>query len=199
MLYFELAVGVFLIIAVVHFQLTKKKNNYQNALLLGQLDSNQDMKKTLAMGLYLRFKKEQLDEDKKLSSLYIRQDPYAFEHFVAEILQKSKGGSIWVSPSSGDFGVDIEHKTEEGLFLGQVKCYQGDLPFDPIALIHSNMIKMSAKGGYVITTGSFTSSAKSYAESLNIELIDGVKLVELWISGLHNVEQEIRNLTPKFN
>lgn len=199
MLYFEITIGALLIITFVHFQLTKKKNNHYAALVLRQIDSNEEMKKTLAMGLYLRFKKHQPDEENKLSNSYIKEDPYAFEHFAASLLQKAKGGSTWVSPSSGDYGVDIEHNTDEGLFLGQVKCYQGDLPFEPIALIHSNMIKKDATGGYVITTGSFTPSAKKYAVNLNIELIDGVKLVELWITGLNHGEDEIRNLTLETN
>jgi restriction system protein len=121
-----------------------------------------------------------------------------FESFVADVIQRSKGGSTWVSPSTGDFGVDFEYTTQEGLFLGQVKCYQGDLPFDPIALIHSNMVKKGAVGGYVITTGAFTSSARRYAEGLDIELIDGVKLVELWLAGTVMVEQEIKKILPEY-
>lgn len=150
------------------------------------------------MGLYMRFKTENVDNAPTYSSTYIKQDPLMFEHFVADVFEKAKGGSTWVSPSSGDFGVDFEHRTEEGLYLGQVKCYQNDVAFDPIALIHSNMVKMRAKGGYVITTSSFTTAARQYAEGLDIELIDGVKLVELWLSGMVNVEQEIKRLLPEY-
>jgi restriction system protein len=198
MLITELLIAVLLAAAFVHFQLTKRKENYQTSLLIQHINSSEEMKRTLAMGLYLRFKKEAQDNPPNYSSIYIKEDPLSFESFVADVIQKSRGGSIWVSPPSGDFGVDFEHTTEKGMFLGQVKCYQGDLSFDPIALIHSNMIKKGAVGGYVITTGSFTSAAKDYAEGLNIELIDGVKLVELWINSLVNVEEEIKNIVPKF-
>ena len=64
--------------------------------------------------------------------------------------------------------------------------------FEPIAILHSNIIKNGAKGGYIITTSSFTDSAKQYASDLNIELIDGVKLVDLWIQSLNINEQEIK-------
>ena len=121
-----------------------------------------------------------------------------FEAFVADVINKSKGGTTWVSPSSGDFGVDFEHTTNERLYLGQVKCYQGDLSFESIALIHSNMVKKGAKGGYVITTGAFTSGAKEYADGVDIELIAGVKLVELWLDGLENAEQEIKQIIPEY-
>jgi restriction system protein len=198
MIIFEVLIAMILAAAFVHFYLTKRKTNYKTELLAQHIDSSDEMKRTLAMGLYLRFKKENTENPLHYSSIYIKQDPLMFESFVAEVILRAKGGSAWVSPSSGDFGVDFEHTTKEGLFLGQVKCYQGDSPFDPIALIHSNMIKKGAKGGYVITTGSFTSSAIEYAEGLDIELIDGVKLVELWLAGLENEEQEIKNMTPEF-
>jgi restriction system protein len=182
MLIFEIIIAIALAAAFVHFQLTKRKNYYHTSMLIQHINSSEEMKRTLAMGLYLRFKKESPDNPPNYSSIYIKQDPFTFESFVANVIQKSRGSSVWVSPGSGDFGVDFEHTTEQGLFLGQVKCYEGDQPFNPIALIHSNMIKRGAVGGYVITTGSFTSAAYEYAEGLNIELIDGVKLVELWIT-----------------
>ncbi|PLS17615.1 restriction endonuclease [Bacillus sp. M6-12] len=198
MLIFEILLALLLAGSFVHFTLTKRKNNFHTSLLAQHIDTSEEMKRTLAMGLYMRFKKENADSPPNYSSTYIKQDPFMFESFVAEVIQKAKGGSTWVLPASGDFGVDFEHTTNEGLFLGQVKCYQGDLPFDPIALIHSNMIKKGAKGGYVITTGSFTPAAREYAEGLNIELINGVKLVDLWLNGLVNVEQEIKNLSPEY-
>lgn len=198
MIYVEILFALILFAAFLHFHYTKKNNVYKAALLAQHINSSEEMKKTLAMGLYLRFKKEHEENPDKYSSLYIKQDPWIFESFVSEVIEKSKGGSTWVSPKSGDFGIDFEHKTEDGLFLGQVKCYQGDLPFTPIALVHSNMIKTAAVGGYVITTGSFTSSARKYADGLKIELIDGVKLVELWLEGLENAEQEIKQLVPSY-
>ena len=44
------------------------------------------------------------------------------------------------------------------------------------------MTKKGAVGGYLITTGSFTSATFDYPEGLNIELVDRVKLVEQWIT-----------------
>jgi restriction system protein len=198
MIFLEIVVAVILAGAFVHFQLTKRNNNYQASLLAQHINTSEEMKRTLAMGLYLRFKSENVENTPNYSSTYIKEDPIIFEHFVAEVFEKARDGSTWVSPSSGDFGVDFEHRIGEDLFLGQVKCYLNDVPFDPIALIHSNMVKMGAKGGYVITTSSFTPAAKQYAEGLGIELIDGVKLVELWLSGLVNVEQEIKKLLPEY-
>ncbi|QJX63978.1 restriction endonuclease [Niallia circulans] len=192
MFYIEIIVAILLILAFMKYLWTKKENEYQTALLANHIESSDELKKTLAMGLYLRFCKE--EEDKDYSSIYLKQDPLQFERFAAEIMEKTRGGSTWVTPPTGDFGVDFEHETEKGLFLGQVKCYQGDLPFDSIALIHSNIIKRGAQGGYVITTGSFTPAAYEYAKGLNVELIDGVKFVESWLSSLSKAEKEMKEL-----
>jgi restriction system protein len=200
MIFLEILLALILAAAFFHFYVTKQRNNYKTALLANHIDTSEEMKRTLAMGLYLRFKKEEPDDlnTGKYSGIYIKQDPLNFESFVADVIKRSRGGKTWVSPTSGDFGVDFEHETVRGKYLGQVKCYKGDLPFDPIALIHSNMVKQDAAGGYVITTGSFTSASKSYAEGLNVELIDGVQLVELWLEGLEKVEDEIKQVLPKY-
>jgi hypothetical protein len=39
---------------------------------------------------------------------------------------------------------------------------------------------------------------KEYTDGLNIELIDGVKLDELWNNRLVNNEEEIKKLTAEF-
>ena len=191
MLIIELLIGILLLAAFLHFVYTKRKHEKINAFIYQYVESSEEMKRTLAMGLYLRFKKESEESPVNYSSIYLKGNPLLLESFVAEVVKSSRGGSIWVSPSSNDQGVDFEHTTDEGLFLGQVKCYQGDLSYEPIALIHSNMVKRAAIGGYVITTGSFTGNARKYAESLNIELITGVKLVEEWMKSLRQSEKEI--------
>lgn len=197
MIYLEILVALILAGAFFQIYSHKKRTNYQTELLIHHINKSEEMKKTLACGLYMRFKKE-TEEDKGLSSSYLKQDPILFESFVAEVIERAKGGNTWVSPPTGDFGIDFEHTNNDGLFLGQVKCYKGDLPFEAIALVHSNMIKRGAVGGYVITTGSFTSGAREYASDLDIQLIEGVELVELWLQGLENSEQEIKEIIPSY-
>jgi restriction system protein len=197
MIYLEILVALILAGAFVKFYSHKTNRDYQTQLLAHHIDKSEEMKKTLAIGLYMRFRKE-IEEDKSLSTSYLKQDPIMFESFVAEVIERAKGGSTWVSPPTGDFGVDFEHTTEEGLYLGQVKCKQADLPFNDIALVHSNMIKKGAIGGYVITTSSFTPAAREYAQGLDIELIEGIQLVDLWMKGLENAEQEIKEIIPSY-
>lgn len=206
MVYVEVAIAVLLLAAYIHFQRAKRRNKYELDLINHQLHSSEEVKWTLAMGLYLRFKHEEEissegdEQDGEAGSHYtkkfIKEDPLIFVDFVADIFEKAKGGETDVLPSRRDFGVDFKHKTEEGLFLGQVKCWKDDVGFEPIALIHSNMVKKQAVGGYVITTSAFTDAAKEYAEDLDIELINGRRLVELWMEALQSNEEEIKKVLP---
>jgi restriction system protein len=69
--------------------------------------------------------------------ILIKQDPITFESFVAEVFDRSRGGIHGLLL----YGVDFEHETKEGKFLGQVKCYKDDLDFEEIAILHSYIIK----------------------------------------------------------
>ncbi|SFE17756.1 restriction system protein [Paenibacillus catalpae] len=152
--------------------------------------SHNEMKETLRIGLYNRFRREpDLDKD---------DDPLLFEHFVARIMTTVRGGSTNVTRSSGDYGIDLEEHSDKGLYLGQVKCYNDMNPvgYEPIAIVHSQMIKQGAIGGYVVTTSRFTSNAIAYSEGLNIELINGNQLVELWLQHLEMKREHFAELTP---
>lgn len=170
----------------------KKKNAEEDALLIEKMESTMGLKRTMAMGLYYRFnfpRTEDLDGNKifvKSTEFFMKQLPHEFEDFAAAVIHKKFGGDIFVTSISGDYGIDFEHTTDEGLFLGQAKVWREDLPFDSIAILHSNMIKRGAAGGYLITTGGFSSAAQGYAEGLNIKLIDGVMLVEYWLDSMNN-------------
>ncbi|MEC5425886.1 restriction endonuclease [Virgibacillus sp. C22-A2] len=170
----------------------KKRNDNEASLIAQKIESSLKLKRTMAMGLAYRFnypRKRNEDNEtvfEKATNIFLKETPFEFEHFVSEIMQKRFGGKTYITVKTGDFGVDFEHNREDGLYLGQVKAYKNDLDFSPIALIHSNMIKRGAKGGYVVTTSDFTSSAKEYARELNIELIDGIQLVNYWLESIES-------------
>jgi len=155
------------------------------------LKNNDEIKRTLAYGLYFRFRNNNAEVP---NSSELTETPSDFEEFVAKVMENYYGGTSYVRGRSGDFGVDIEHERDKAeIYLGQVKCYNPDdsLPFEPIALIHSNMIKENAKGGFVVSTSGFTEAAKKYNNNLNIELIDGIKLVDYWVSGLEKQMEHV--------
>jgi restriction system protein len=177
-----------LIIILVGLFLYERKKKYSNVQVI---EVSEDFKKTLALGLYQRFCKE-CDETIKYSQTYLKEDPYKFEEFVSEIMKDYFEGNVKVTIGSGDFGVDIEHEGKEKV-LGQVKCYRTDVGYEPIALVHSSMQKHGASRGYVVNTAGFTENAYKYVEGLDIELIDGVKLVEMWIESKKPIVQTIDN------
>ncbi|WP_339308675.1 restriction endonuclease [Paenibacillus sp. FSL R5-0519] len=79
-----------------------------------------------------------------------------------------------------------------------MKCYHDKnlVGFGPIAIIHSQMVKQGAVGGYVVTTSEFTSNARNYAEGLDIDLINGTQLVELWMEHLETKSERVMVLNP---
>ncbi|MCQ6287890.1 restriction endonuclease [Bacillus cereus] len=184
-------------ISVINWVLLRRKKEHDFLNLLHLANNDVDFKKTVAMGLYYRFMKQ--TEEEKVSNVFIREDPIAFEHFVGDVFERYYGGSVYVTRGSNDYGVDFEHKLNDELYIGQVKCYNSDMPFNAIALVHSNMVKEDAKGGYVVTTGSYTVNAQRYAEGLNIQLIDGPKLAEMYIEVLQNERNPVYKLDPVNN
>ncbi|MEF3352103.1 restriction endonuclease [Paenibacillus sp. GYB006] len=183
-----LIVSLLLVLNFIFFQMysNQKKiiENYRDNALEA-ITTDEDMKETLRIGLYHRFKRDPEEEK--------AENPLLFEHFVAEIMTSVRGGSTYVTKGSNDYGVDIEEETDAGLYLGQVKCYNDlkSVDFKPIAIIHSQMIKQGAVGGYVITTSKFTSNACNYANGLDIDLIDGNQLVELWLEHLDSKRESV--------
>ncbi|RED40876.1 restriction endonuclease [Paenibacillus sp. VMFN-D1] len=154
------------------------------------LTTHDEMKETLKIGLYHRYKKEQ-GEDKDEGSL-------EFEAFVAEMMEAVRGGRTYVTRASRNYGIDIEEHTDHGLYLGLAVCTDDRNPVDygPIAVVHSQMVKRGAVGGYVATTGEFTAGAYQYADELNIELYNGDRLVDLWMGSEEAQEEELTEFSP---
>lgn len=210
MIYIEMIAAVILIIAVIHFLITKKRNNYQAALIADHMNASEELKKTLAMGIYFRFSLDETNQDEtdqdadenqdQYSDSFIKEDPLMFEDFVADIIERARGGITYVIPTTNEIGVNLEHKIDEEKYLGLVKYCKEDLAVEPIAILHSNIVKYDAIGGYVITTSDFTEQAKQYAAELEgIELISGLKLVDLWLEGLQNYDKEVSKVAQDLN
>ena len=146
------------------------------------MNSQDKLYATLALGLYHRFRKDKCDNCKYNIGEYL-EDPYAFEDFVALVMQKILGGRTEVTKKSGDGGVDIIHTKANEKLLVQVKCFAPSIKVDykPIAILHSNMVKENVKAGYFVTTSDYNPKAIRYAEGTNIKLINGTELAEYWL------------------
>ncbi|WP_254901161.1 restriction endonuclease [Tuberibacillus sp. Marseille-P3662] len=178
---------VLIFIGLGHLWLTKRKIDEAEIQLADDIRQQMKLKQTLAMGLYYRFnfpKEINHDGDEAFqvsTDLFLKQEPHEFEDFVANIMEQRFGGEAYLTPRTGDFGVDIEHHRDGELYLGQVKCQQRDVDYRPIAILHSNMVKSGANRGFIVTTSAFNKRARDYADSLDIDLIDGLGLIDFWL------------------
>ncbi|WP_438445283.1 restriction endonuclease [Gorillibacterium sp. sgz5001074] len=154
-------------------------------------NTNRQVQRTLATGLYHRFGEGQQSAgiDSGGSSIYIRSSPYEFAYFVADLLEGLYGGQSYVVQSDDPAGIDIEHERRDGLYLIQVRSNWEDTDADAVAILHSQVVKRRAQAGWIVSTGGFTESAKRYAEETELVWVDGIRLVQLWSEYLESMER----------
>lgn len=80
---------------------------------------------TLSLGIYHRFREEDIQKKRKRKKAGIlpkAENALLFETFVANVMENVLGGRAKVTPSSGDFGVDIVHPLlNRDIYLAQGK------------------------------------------------------------------------------
>jgi restriction system protein len=180
---------VLLVAGILGYYILKYKKEllFERTRVTDLIQTNGEMKSTLLLGLYHRFKKS--EEEKE-------ENPWDFERFVAKIMSEIHESDAYVTAGSNDFGVDIEERRDDGLYLGQVKCYAPHnlVGFEPIAIIHSQMVKQGAKGGYIVTTSGYTENAIHYAQGLGIQLVTGPELIEYWVKVLDKKVTDVQQV-----
>jgi len=97
-----------------------------------------------------------------------------FERLIGELFRK-RGFSVRENDGAGpDGGVDIELRRDGELFLIQCKHWRArKVPVATIRELYGAMTARQAAGGFVVTSGDFTSESIKFAAGRNIELIDG--------------------------
>jgi len=99
-----------------------------------------------------------------------------FEHLVGEAFRE-QGFSVAETPSGPDGGVDLELRKNSELYLVQCKRWRAyKVGVEIVRELYGVMAARGAAGGYVITSGVFTSEAEKFAHGRNIDLWDGEKL-----------------------
>ncbi|GGA36055.1 restriction endonuclease [Psychrobacillus lasiicapitis] len=159
------------------------------------MNSEDKIYETLALGMYHRFCS--IDNLSQIGS-NVKENPIMFESFVALVMENTLGGKATVTQPSGDFGVDIVHTLKnKDTYLAQVKCYNptDKIKYEPISILHSNIVKRNAVGGYFVTTSDYNDNAKKYAEGLNIKLINGFELAQYWLGEKESWVHEAKNKT----
>lgn len=134
---------------------------------------------------------QQLPNDELLEKLY-SLNPDEFEHFVADCW-KEQGFTAEVTSQEDDLGIDIlaeRQKPWREKHAIQVKRYHPDSTINlDVVRSYAAIDKMGgADKAFIVTTSRFTENARKAAESMNVELIDGIGLTEfINDEGLHNV------------
>ena len=103
-----------------------------------------------------------------------------FEMLVGEAFRR-KGYTVSETGGDGaDGGVDLVLRKDGERFLVQCKQWKSyKVGVTTIRELYGVMAASGAVGGFVVTSGVFTQEAKSFAEGINIDLIDGSELTAM--------------------
>jgi restriction endonuclease Mrr len=111
-----------------------------------------------------------------------------FERFMADLLRQ-KGYQVDETPLSGDQGVDLVLPDLDGKrVVIQLKRWTGPVGNNAIQATFAGMAHYQADEGWVITTSTFTKSARELARSTSVRLIDRDELTD-WLEGLREEEE----------
>ncbi|MES2528677.1 MAG: restriction endonuclease [Bdellovibrionota bacterium] len=142
--------------------------------------------------------KKHNDEIKdKLKKRLSEMDPFLFEHFIGELLEKIGFENVKVTKRSADGGIDIHaNLTLEGVTnvrtVVQVKRYAKNVEDKIIRQLRGSA--NIDERGLVITTSGFTKPAIEEAKAASkmpVSLIDGTRLIELLIKHELGIKKEI--------
>ncbi len=99
---------------------------------------------------------------------------------VCKRLLENMGFEVETTKASGDGGIDlIAHNYQpmvSGRYIIQCKRYTGSVGEPIIRDLYGVITSERANKGILITSGTFTKQAQTFAEDKPIELIDGIKL-----------------------
>lgn len=103
-----------------------------------------------------------------------------FELLVAEAFRR-RGYVVTETGGGGaDGGIDLQLTRDGETFLVQCKHWKAyKVSVNIVRELYGVMAAKGAAGGFVVTSGVFTSEARSFAQGCNIELIDGAALKKL--------------------
>lgn len=144
--------------------------------------------RTTAAGVLHRFSKDSHDEDQ--SPIFLSEMKIDFIAFAAQVIQRTKDGTIYLTHHSTFGHPHFEIERADGTYAGMAIVQSSDLTYETIALLHSHIIQQQAQGGYVVTTGDFTPHAYQYAQGLEIELINGKQFVTYWLHAMDHIRYE---------
>lgn len=137
--------------------------------------------RTAAAGILERFSNQEHP-----SNIFLTETETDFITFAAHIVQRVDQGTIYITYKSPYGYPHFEIERADGIYLGIAIVDSEDITYEKVALLHSHLIHQQAQGGYVITTSDFTPQTYTYAQNLEIELINGKQLVTHWLQAMNH-------------
>lgn len=113
-----------------------------------------------------------------------------FEEFTCEILRENGYNNIKKTQASGDYGVDVIACKDNKKYVIQCKRYKYTLGIAAIQQVYTGKDYYNADVAVVLTTSSFTSSAKNAAKKLDVKLWDSIILQTLMKNALDSIYKE---------
>jgi len=103
-----------------------------------------------------------------------------FEMLVGEAFRLQGFGVTETGGGGADGGVDLVLSKGSEKFLVQCKQWKAyKVGVDVVRELYGVMAARGAAGGFVVTSGSFTTDANAFAEGKNVKLVDGARLFGL--------------------
>jgi len=96
-----------------------------------------------------------------------------FETYLARALKANGFAEVCGTPASGDQGADLIAKRNGRTIVVQAKRYQGSVGNRAVQEVVGAVNFYGADEAWVVTSGTFTSSAKALAQKNSVKLIDG--------------------------
>lgn len=180
------------ILSVVPFANTDITVSLDKPKKLGMIEDNsEDTKYLYSNGrLYV--------VEKKAAVFNSNMSGYEYENFVAQCFKNGGFKNVSVTPKSGDYGADIIMTAPDGVRVC-VQCKKSSSPVGVKAIQEVIGAKFHYKcsRGMVVTTSTFTKSAKELAAEAGIELFENFRTVKAndleWIDKIEEFESIIED------
>ena len=105
-----------------------------------------------------------------------------FEVYLAGLLKKLGFEEVSGTPTTGDQGADLIATKDGRRIAIQAKRYKGVVGNGAVQEIVAALKFYKADEGWVITTGTFSQSARALAQANDIRLVDGFSLRKLQLN-----------------
>jgi restriction system protein len=103
-----------------------------------------------------------------------------FEMLVGEAFRRRGYAVVETGGNGSDGGIDLVLKKGSEIHLVQCKQWKAyKVGVDVVRALYGVMAARGAAGGFVVTSGQFTSDAKEFAAGRNVELIEGKQLLAM--------------------